>query len=117
MRSIPEQDAAGGEQPSDRATRRKFGRLPQDTLKSNLGAVLDISAGGMRVLCHRVPRGQVEIYLLDNQLPGRLMAEVSWSKRVGLFKFEVGLRFENLTPSMSQCLTSIAAANRQRRVM
>jgi hypothetical protein len=98
-------------------SRRRFGRLPQEALQCNLGAVLDISAGGMRVLTRSKPSGKIEIVLKGYPMPGRLVASVSWVKRAGLFMREVGLCFENLSPEMSQALTSIASVHRYRRVI
>jgi len=99
-----------------RRSRRKSGRLPQDALVCNLGIVLDISAGGMRILCTRPPRKRVRIHLHGHKLPAPLIAVRAWSKRMGLLKHKVGLRFENVSPALAQRLTAIAAANRMRRV-
>ena len=98
-------------------SRRRAGRLPQDTLACNIGIVLDISAGGMRVLCTKMPPRQLEVSLFGHQLPGPLTAQVSWYKRVGLFKREVGMCFVNVTPEIANCLTSIARDNRLRRAV
>jgi len=96
---------------------RRAGRLPQDTLACNLGIVLDISAGGMRVLCSKMPPRRTEIVLLGHNLPGPLVAEITWYKRVGFFKREVGMQFVNVTPQIANCLTSIARDNRTRRAV
>jgi hypothetical protein len=117
MRFMPANLGGDNAKKKSSASKRRFGRLPQDTLVSNLGTVLDISAGGMRVLCRKVPRGRLEVKLLENELPGRLTGEVAWSRRVGLFKYEVGVRFDNMSPEIAQRLTAIAGANRLRRVM
>ena len=99
-----------------RRSRRKSGRLPQDALACNLGIVLDISAGGMRILCTRPPRKRVRVRLHGYKLPAPLIAVRAWSKRIGLLKHRVGLRFENVSPALAHRLTAIAAANRMRRV-
>jgi hypothetical protein len=102
-----------------KASRRRFGRLPQDTLMCNVGAVVDISAGGMRILCTHNPPERVHIRLEGYDLPGPLMAELAWSKRARLFSRErlVGMRFVNLTPELAKCLTDIAGTNRFRRAI
>ncbi len=41
--------------------RRIPGRLPQEQLVSDLGPVLDLSAGGMRVLCTRPRLGRIDV--------------------------------------------------------
>ena len=97
--------------------RRRTGRLPQESLVSNLGMVLDISVGGMRVLCRKVPTGKIDVQLVGYDLPGTLSATPAWSKKVGFFKSEVGLRFEEVTPEMALYLTRIAATHRFRRVI
>lgn len=115
MRFIPQLGQFREDAPPE--TRRKFGRLPQETLMSNIGLVLDISAGGMCVICRWVPRGRVRVILYGYRMPEVLVAEVTWRKRVGFFKYEVGLCFHNVSADMSQRLTAIAGCNRQRRMI
>jgi hypothetical protein len=98
-------------------SRRRSGRLPQEALMSNLGLVLDLSGGGMCVLTRSPPKGVVQVTLEGHPLPGPLYATVTWSKRVGLFMRELGLRFESVTPETSQVLTQIASMHRYRRVI
>ena len=100
-----------------RKSRRKSGRLPQDALVCNLGIVLDISAGGMRILCSRPPRKRVRVRLHGYKLPSPLIAVRAWSRRMGLLKHKVGMRFENVSPALAHRLTAIAATNRMRRVL
>jgi hypothetical protein len=97
--------------------RRRTGRLPQESLMCNLGLILDLSVGGMRILCRKAPTHPVEIEITGHTLPGKLIATLAWSKKVGLFKTEIGLRFEKVTAEMATCLTQIAAINRFRRVI
>jgi hypothetical protein len=98
-------------------TRRRTGRLPQESLVCNLGPILDISIGGMRVLSRTPHRGTVNIQFSDYTLPERLDATVTWSKRTGLFSREIGLRFENVTPRLCVVLTQIASLHRYRRAI
>jgi hypothetical protein len=93
---------------------RRTGRLTQQALTCNLGQVLDISAGGMRVITKRVPRRPVNIQLAGHALPGPLTAVTQWSKRKGFFCHEVGLKFENVTPQVAKHLTNIACGCRLR---
>ena len=99
------------------ATRRRTGRLPQESLVSNLGPVLDISIGGMRVISRSPLRGTVTVQFGAYSLPERLDATVTWSKRTGLFSREVGLRFENVSPRLCAVLTQIASLHRYRRAI
>jgi hypothetical protein len=115
MRFDPQAGLTSDKRPG--RSKRRFGRLPQETLMSNIGAVLDLSAGGMRIVCRRLPPARIAITLKGYTLPGPLVAEISWSRRVGLFRQEVGLRFEDVSPEVTQMLTTIAGTHRLRRVM
>lgn len=108
---------AGIVQPKNAGTRRRHGRLPQETLVSNVGDVLDISAGGMRVISSSAPKEYAQIQIEGYTLPGTLSAQVAWTKKRGFRKREVGYRFIDVTPKMAQALTAIAATNRFRRAI
>ena len=101
---------------SNAATRRQRGRIEQESLMSNLGPVLDVSASGVRILARRVPKGEVSVQLIG--LGGRfeLRGRVIWSHRIGLRKHEIGIEFDDITPEMSRHLTRLATDNRLRRV-
>ncbi len=103
--------------PTGGSTRRRSGRLPAEALVCNIGLVLDISVGGMRVLARGSHNGTVKIRFRDYPTAEPLLATVTWSKRVGFFMREVGLRFENISPQMSSLLTTIASCHRFRRVI
>jgi hypothetical protein len=99
-------------------SRRRSGRLPQESLVCNLGVVLDLSAGGMKVLCRSAPGKGVNAITIDScTLPGPLLARITWSKRSGLFSREIGMHFENVTPEMAAALTRIAMVHRYRRAI
>lgn len=84
---------------------------------SNVGEVIDISAGGMRVICRQAPPQRIHIQLQGHNLPGPLLAELAWSKKAGLFKREVGYKFVHLSDEVAQCLSTIAGSNRFRRAL
>ncbi len=96
--------------------RRKQGRLEQESLVSSLGQVLDLSAGGMRVLTRKPPKGEIHIELRGLGDTITLVAQVAWSKKIGLLKYEVGLVFLNVTPERVQKLTNLAMNNRLRKL-
>jgi hypothetical protein len=102
---------------SDARRRRQHGRLPQDTLKSNLGDVLNLSAGGMRVICKDTPPTRIHVSLEGHKLPGPLLAELAWTKKRGMFKHEVGYKFVNISQAVADHLTRIAGTNRFRRAI
>ena len=95
--------------------RRASGRLRQEALACNLGAVLDLSRGGMRVQCNRPPKGEIDVELMGSEGKLRLRADVVWSRRVGLRKYEVGLNFLRLPAEMIKQLTRISLNHRVRR--
>lgn len=103
--------------PTGGASRRRSGRLPQESLVCNLGLVIDISIGGMRVLSRTAHSGVVKVKFRDYPMPEPLQATVTWSKRAGIFMRELGLRFENLSPQLTSMLTQIASAHRFKRAI
>lgn len=103
--------------PDGSASRRRSGRLPQEALVCNIGLVLDISVGGMRVLSRTPHSGVIKITFRDFPMTEPLLATITWSKRTGLFMRELGLRFENVSPQMSSLLTQIASCHRYRRAI
>jgi PilZ domain len=100
--------AQQGDQSSDMIPRR-FGRLRQETLACNLGTVLDLSLGGMRVSCRKVPNGLMHtIDIDDHPLPEPLRGRIIWKRRTGWFKHEIGIEFEALTPEQSKALADVS---------
>lgn len=99
------------------ANQRQTGRLPQESLASSLGPVLDFSAGGMRVCVRRVPKGTIDIELIGLGGRATVKAEVIWTRRVGLFKRMVGLRFLNVDPATQATLNRMSSENRSRRLL
>jgi hypothetical protein len=98
-------------------SRRRSGRLPQELLTSNIGDVVDISAGGMRVHCWRLPPKRIRISLQGYELPGPLNGTLAWSRRIGLFRHEVGMHFIDVSPELAEYLSQIALRHRNRRAV
>ena len=118
MRLVPEPgQPESGESGEGSSIRRRFGRLPLETLESNLGTILDLSAGGMRVMCRRIPKLMTQVQIDGFPMPQPLHAKVTWARRVGLFRHEVGLQFVDVTPQLASVLAKVAGCNRLRRVM
>ena len=118
MRLVPEPGQPdSGESEDQQSIRRRFGRLPLETLECNLGTILDLSAGGMRVMCRRVPKITTPVFIAGFPMPQSLKAKVTWTRRVGLFRHEVGLQFVDVTPQVAAVLAKVAGFNRLRRVM
>ena len=96
-----------------RRERRKSGRLREgETLACDLGSVVDLSAGGMRILAKRKLTGKLDVTLWDTELGLNRRAEVIWCKRLGFRKYEVGLEFRHLTMDDVAELTELATRNR-----
>ncbi len=92
--------------------RRGAVRVDVRELKCNLGRVLNISSGGVRLLSWRKLRGWHEITLADSDGGVRIEAEVKWSRRHGLWKHEIGLQFLNVPPDIAAKLTTLVFRNR-----
>jgi len=97
--------------------RRLHGRLAQEAVRSNLGVILDLSMGGMRITTSKVPEGTVSVELEDDEETITMQAEVAWSRRVGFCRHEVGLRFVDAGIETTTRLSRLATRNRLRRVM
>ena len=96
---------------------RKFGRLPLEQLCCNLGEVLDLSAGGMKVLSQERHTGAVEVELADAEGEFVVDGAIAWSKRSDSKHWEQGVEFDNLTPEQRRRLTVLATGFRKRRAM
>ncbi len=90
--------------PEDRTTVR----LKVEFLKCNLGAVLDLSYGGVRVRSRRALRGGHMVKLYNSGTSVLLKAEVRRCHRIGLGKHEVGLEFIDLSPAVADNLRILA---------
>ncbi len=92
--------------------RRSAVRFKLGQLKCNLGRVLDLSSGGVRLLCRRKLRGRHELTLFDRDGGVRVEAEVRWSRRLGLWKHEIGLQFFNVSSDIAVQLTTLFSKHR-----
>jgi signal transduction histidine kinase len=97
--------------------RRAHGRLPQELLQCNLGPVLDLSMGGMRVQCTKAPKGRVDVELMDVEGSVKIRAEVMWTRRLRFRKYEVGLYFPHVAPDVAKQLTRVSLNHRLRRLL
>ena len=95
--------------------RRIPGRVAQELLVSDLGPVLDLSAGGMRILSTRPPnRSQLDVRLKGPDSSLRVRAKVAWCRRLGFRRHEIGMTFVELDDSASAILNRISQAHRAR---
>lgn len=94
--------------------RRIPGRLPQEQLVCNIGPVLDLSPGGMRVLSTRPRLGSLEIGLRGGEVSLNLDAKVAWSRRLGFRRHEIGLTFVDVDAEVAGILSRISTDHRAR---
>ncbi len=95
------------EQPPD--DRRKFGRLwSEGALRCNLGRVLDLSRGGVRVLSRRQLNGERVAKLSTGDQGLQVPAKVIWCERIGFGQHITGLEFPTTTPELAHQLTAFA---------
>ncbi len=96
----------------DGPERRLAVRVNVRQLKCNLGRVLDISSGGVRLLSRRKLSGCHVIRLFDRDGDVHIDVEVRRSRRLGLFKHEIGLQFLKVPPDITAKLTTLIFKNR-----
>jgi hypothetical protein len=94
--------------------RRIPGRLPQEQLVCDLGPVLDLSAGGMRVLCTRPLLGKMDVGLRGSDFGVKLCTKVAWSRRLGFRRHEIGLTFLDVDEKVATMLSRISSDHRAR---
>jgi len=94
--------------------RRIPGRLPQEQLVSDLGPVLDLSAGGMRVLCTRPRLGMMDVGLRGSDFSVKLSTKVAWCRRLGFRRHEIGLTFIDVGEDLATMLSRISSDHRAR---
>jgi hypothetical protein len=89
-------------------SRRHHGRLLQQNLDCSLGQVIDVSAGGMRVISSQVASGDVRVEIPAREPRIRIPARIIWTKDMGRGQWEVGLQFVGMTPEISKQLSALA---------
>ena len=93
--------------------RRAHGRRRVMSLYCNLGKVLDLSRGGIRVESKRPVQGECEVIINSiEKSPVTLRAEVAWSKRTGLFKHQTGLHFIDVDAETARRLAMISTLHK-----
>ncbi len=96
--------------------RRSHNRLAQESIRSSVGMVLDLSKGGMRVQSRKLPEEDVlDVELADDEDTMLLRAAIAWSRKTGFRRFEIGFKFVDLTGELEARLTNLATRNRVRR--
>ncbi len=89
--------------------RRKWGRVKGTRLNCNLGMVMDLSGGGMRVRSTRRLHGKQQVDLSSHARRVRVDAEVVWARRLGFRRYELGLQFRDIDDVTAKELTGFAS--------
>ena len=97
--------------------RRLKGRLAQEGLDCNLGPVLDLSSGGLRVLSKRPRDGELTVHLDGFDLTLKLQAKVVWTTRHGFHRHEMGLELLHVDEEMGLILSRISRQHRSQRAI
>ncbi len=97
--------------------RRLAGRLAQEGLECNLGPVLDLSSGGLRILSKRPRDGELTVHLDGFDLTLKLQAKVVWTTRHGFRRHEMGLELLHVVDEMGLILSRISRQHRSQRAI
>ncbi len=97
--------------------RRVPGRLPQDTLYCDLGPVLDLSSGGMRVLATKPYGGMISVSVHGENLDVKVRGRVAWTRRHGFRRHEIGLTFQDVDEEVAKILGRMATDHRARHAV
>lgn len=91
---------------------RKSGRVRCQWTHCSLGVVEDISATGMRVICRRRPAAEngARLAAIVEGLDGEfdVSGRIVWKKKIGFFKWEMGIEFDEVTPEARKGLALLA---------
>ncbi len=79
---------------------------------SNVGIVVDLSDGGMRVRSRRRQYGAVDVELTTRTDVVRVKAKVVWTRKIGFRRHEMGFQFLDMTPETSARVAALAIALR-----
>jgi hypothetical protein len=107
MRSIDLEISEAGRSMARRlapADQRRHPRVNPENLRSNLGAIENLSLGGALVVSRRPLRGIVDLVIQREGGPTTLEAEVRWTRRLGFRRFACGLAFTCLTETDRETL-------------
>ncbi len=97
--------------------RRTHARLPQESLVCDLGPVLDLSIGGLRVLCKRCREGPLKIRLSAFEFDMNLDGQVVSTRHLGFRRHDIGVQFLNVDDDTAKILSRISAIHRMRRAI
>lgn len=84
-----------------------FAREAEQAVKCDVGSVVNFSCAGLRVRSIRRLQGKLKIELWSAKDRVTVWGQVVWSKRVGVCKYEAGLRFRDVTEETARRLADL----------
>lgn len=104
-------DTPQGKVPA-RKERRRRNRVMCEGLSCTLGKVIGLSGTGMRIRasgwCRIKQDDRISLTLKSSDLTLKLSARIAWVKKVGMFQYETGMAFLDLTPEQTTQLGMMA---------
>ena len=92
--------------------RRHSGRRkPARRITSDLGSVVNVSLGGVRMRTNHRLRGIQDLELWGKSARVTLRAEVVWNRKLGFRRHEAGLRFVGLAPEDARRISLLVIEN------
>ncbi len=89
--------------------RRATGRRKRaHEIFSNLGTVVNLSPGGVRIRSIRRLHGTQTFELWARNVRVKVRAEIAWTRKTGFRRHEIGMRFVDLTTDDVRALTELA---------
>ncbi|MCH7602080.1 MAG: PAS domain-containing protein [Planctomycetes bacterium] len=95
---------------TDSNEKRPAPRLPVEFLKCNLGDIVELGGGGLRIFSTKTQKKRVVSVTFENM---NIKAEVMWSKKISARKHDVGLDFLDVTPEQRSQILRIAMDHRR----
>ncbi len=99
--------------PGERDARR-HGRVRTESVACSLGEVVDISASGLRVRCQGKPPCRIgqraSIMINGFEGPFQVFARPVWIRKTGMWRYEIGLCFEDLDQTARLQLAGLVRA-------
>jgi hypothetical protein len=95
---------------------RRTGRVRVTLIRCTLGNVLDLSSTGMRTCFRGTPPeegSQIQVHIEGVVKPIEVWATVVWVRKTGWRRYELGLKFMDVSQEAHTELTAIARAGPQ----
>ena len=116
LRRINTEKFAGGRGATQgvlRTEKRAGGRINTSSLSCEVGQVLDLSPGGVRILCKKTPKQQVgtsiSLTLAAEDDSFRVHGKIVWIRVDPRCRFQMGVQFDHVGPVQKRHLLALAA--------